>query len=102
MFAYGAVAGIGWLATRRKDSAVWWGVAALLLPLIAFLMGKEIEVIGFCLGFLLITTIKRLTSNRSTEGAVENMSMGRLVWNRIVFDRDIALRTDWVYRGPQS
>ncbi len=102
VFAYGAVAGIGWLATRRKDSAVWWGIAALLLPLIAFLMGKEIEVIGFCLGFLLISAIKRLTSNRSTEGAVENMSIGRLAWNRIVFDRDISLRKDWVYRGPQS
>ncbi len=102
VFAYGAVAGVGWLATRRKDSAVWWGVAALLLPVWALLMGKEVEIIAFCLGFLLITVIKRLTSNRSTEGGGESISMGRLIWNRIVFDRDITLRKDWVYRGPQS
>ncbi len=102
VFAYGAVAGAGWLATRRKDSAVWWGVAALFLPVWALLMGKEVEIIAFCLGFLLITVIKRLTSNRSTEGGGESIPMGRLIWNRIVFDRDITLRKDWVYRGPQS
>ena len=106
VFAYGAVAGFGWLATRRKDSAVWWGVAALMLPVFAALLWVPgwvgIEVVVFCLAFLLITAIKRLTSNRSTEGGREKVPLGRLVWNRIVFDRDITLREDWVYRGPQS
>ena len=106
VFAYGAVAGFGWLATRRRDSAVWWGIAALLLPIFAALLMipgyVEFEVVAFCLAFLIMTAIKRLTSNRSTESGREKVPLGRLVWNRIVFDRDISLREDWVYRGPQS
>lgn len=30
VLAYGAVTGFGWLASRRKDSAEWWGIAANL------------------------------------------------------------------------
>ena len=106
VLAYGAVTGFGWLASRRKDSAVWWGIAALLLPVFAgilLMVGYvAVEVVAFCLAFLLITAMKRLTSNRSTESGGEKVPLGRLVWNRIVFDRDITLREDWVYRGPQS
>ncbi len=112
VIAYGLVAGIGWILTRGRDSAVLWAIAALTLPLwaVAFqyvpikqiALPKGVELVAFCIGFLMVTAAKRLTSNRSTAGGGQTTSRRRLIWNRLVFDRDIDSRQDWVYRSPQT
>lgn len=97
---YGSVAGIGWLLTR--SSAVWWGIAALMMPVWTVVLRQPLEVTFFALGFLAVVAVKRLTSNRTTPGAApeQRVGLGRLLWNRLVLDRDIASREDWVYRRP--
>jgi len=99
---YGSVAGIGWLLTR--SSAIWWGIAALSMPVWSLILRQPREVTLFALGFLIVTAIKRLTSNRTTPGAAPEQQAGllRLAWNRLVFDRDIASREEWVYRRPDA
>jgi len=99
---YGSVAGIGWLLTR--SSAVWWGIAALLMPVWSLILRQPPEVTLFGVGFLLIVATKRLLSNRTTSGAAPGQEVGlvRLVWNRLVFDRDISSREEWVYRQPDG
>ena len=99
---YGSVAGIGWLLTR--SSAIWWGIAALMMPVWSLILRQPAEVTLFALGFLLVVAVKRLTSNRTTAGAALGQEVGqlRLAWNRLVFDRDIASREDWVYRRPDA
>ncbi len=112
VLAYGLTAAAGWFVTGRRESAVPWAVAALLMPAgaVAFqyspvelvALPKGVEVPVFCVGFLIITAVKRLTSNRSTAGGPQSTSLGRLIWNRLVYDRDVDSRQEWVYRGPQS
>ncbi len=99
---YGSVAGIGWLLTR--SSAVWWGIAALMMPVWSLVLRQPAEVTYFALGCLFITAVKRLTSNRTTSGAPTGQEVGllRLAWNRLAFDRDIASREEWVYRRPDA
>ena len=99
---YGSVAGIGWLLTR--SSAVWWGIAALMMPVWSLILRQPTEVTLFALGFFLVVAAKRLTSNRTTAGAPQGQEVGllRLAWNRLVFDRDIASREEWVYRRPDA
>lgn len=101
---YGVVAAVGWLATRRKDSAMWWGLAALLLPVWSLLLNMRIEVTIFCVAFVFMTAIKRVTSNRSTlrVRGERPMSTSRLIWNRLVFDRDTSSRAEWIYRGAEN
>jgi len=99
---YGSVAGIGWLLTR--SSGIWWGVAALMMPVWSLILRQPPGVTLFALGFLLVVAVKRLTSNRTTAGAPAGHEVGllRLAWNRLVFDRDISSREEWVYRQPDS
>ena len=99
---YGSVAGIGWLLTR--SSALWWGIAALMMPVWSLILGQRIEITLFAVAFLLVMATKRLTSNRTTRGAAAGQEVGlwRLAWNRLVFDRDIASREEWVYRQPDA
>ncbi len=47
------------------------------------------------LGLLLVTVVKRLASN-SLRGT--GVSTPRLLWNRLVYDRDIADHDAWMHR----
>lgn len=91
-----------WLAIRRKDSAVSWGVAALLLPVYSALMQMPVAVTLFCIAFLLITVVKRATSNDPTYWAdVDGVKAAiKLLLTRIVFDRDTLSKEIWVSRSP--
>jgi len=99
---YGSVAGIGWLLTR--SSAVWWGIAAFMMPIWSVILRQPVEVTLLGVGFFAVVAAKRLTSNRTTQGAAPDtkVSLPRLVWYRLVFDRDIASREEWVYRQPEA
>ena len=99
---YGSVAGIGWLATR--NSALWWGIAALLLPFWSLALRLPLEIVWLCAIFVGIVAVKRLISNRAGGGKAvrPDVSVGRLLWNRLAFDRDTSGREEWVYRTPEG
>lgn len=94
-----------WVRTAHRvhDSALWWGVAALLMPAWSVVLAQPVQVTSLCLMFLAVTAAKRLMSNRGTgTGLEERVPLLRLVWNRLVFDRDINERREWVYRSPDE
>ncbi len=84
----------GWQFTRA--SAVWVLLAFASLPLAALFFGRPPEMALFMVGLLLITVVKRLAGN-SLRG--DNQSIPRLLYNRLLFDRDIADHRAWVRRN---
>ncbi len=83
----------GWQLTR--SSAVWVLVGFVSLPVAAAAWGRPGSVVLMTLGLLLITVVKRLASN-SLRGT--GVSTPRLLWNRLVYDRDIADHDAWMRR----
>jgi glycerol-3-phosphate acyltransferase PlsY len=99
LIIYGSVPALGVLFSPWKDSAVWFFVAVILMPVWAVLLNLPIELVWFSVLFAVITGAKRMTSNslRDTDGVIS----ARLLWTRLVFDRDIADRELWVGRQPK-
>jgi hypothetical protein len=66
----------------------------IALPVWAALLNLPIELVWFATAFALATATKRMTSNSLRD---ENGSISiRLLVTRLVFDRDIANREEWV------
>ncbi len=96
LIIYGAVPALGVLFTPWKDSAVWFLVAIFFFPLWAVILNLPVELVVCAVAFALVTAAKRMTSNslRDRNGLIS----ARLLWTRLVFDRDIADRKDWIER----
>ena len=93
-FAYPALPALAVLVSPGKDSAVWWLIATLAVPVWVLLLGLPNEIIWFSIALIIVTLLKRMTSN-SLRGADGTIS-ATLLWNRLVFDRDIKNRSEWV------
>ena len=90
---------IGWLLLRNL--ALWMVLGmSLMVPLSLLLPGQPIEITAVLLGLILLVLAKRLTSNG--ERPVEGVGRLRLVLNRLLYDRDVAQRDDWVVRKPEE
>ncbi len=96
LIAYVGVAVLGWILFR--SSALWWGIATALLPFWSLGLGKEPAVTIFCGSFLLVTILKRLTSNKGT--APPGVKWREVMKQRLLYDRDIPSREEWVQRKP--
>jgi acyl phosphate:glycerol-3-phosphate acyltransferase len=71
-------------------------VGMVMLPVFSAIFHETLSVtLGF-VAMTLIVIIKRLTAQPATEA--RNIGMGRLLWNRLVYDRDIGDRKAWVHR----
>jgi glycerol-3-phosphate acyltransferase PlsY len=94
LIIYGSVPALGVLFTPWKDSAVWFLIAVIMMPVWALMLNLPIELVWFSVAFAFVTAGKRMTSNslRDSTGAIS----GQLLWTRLVFDRDIADREDWI------
>ena len=99
LIIYGSVPALGVLFSPWKDSAVWFSVAVILMPVWAVLLNLPIELVWFSVSFAVLTAAKRMTSNslRDASGVIST----RLIWTRLVFDRDIADRELWIQRQPK-
>ena len=96
---------LGWALTR--SSGVWvlislsllplW-VLALPNPLWVFVFDNRPVLIWFCVGAVTLTVLKRLLSN--WEALPPDLPKGQVLLNRLVRDRDVACRADWVGRSP--
>ena len=100
---WATIPGVLFSLTPWRDSAVSWLLATALLPIWALWSGFDVWVAVYGAGFAVITIIRRVTS-----GGFENslltygeLTRTRLIWNRMVFDRDIASRDLWVHSRPR-
>ena len=93
-----------WVIIKRRDSAVSWIISASLLPAYSAILSLPIEVTMYTLAFLLITVIKRATSNDPSYWAeVDGFGAAvKLLMVRIVFDRDTLSKESWVGRNPTA
>jgi glycerol-3-phosphate acyltransferase PlsY len=71
-------------------------VSAASLPLTSWLFHARISVAMAFLAIFLVVVIKRLTAQPAPEK--RQISRGRLVFNRLLFDRDITDRRAWLHR----
>ena len=67
-------------------------------PLISWGFHEPLSVTLSFLTIFLVIVIKRLSARPSAEAA--SISKSRLVFNRLLFDRDISDRIIWMYRKP--
>lgn len=99
---WATIPGILFSLTPWKDSAVSWLIATVLLPIWALWAGYDLWVGVYGAGFALITIVRRVTSGGFQKPLLtyEELTRTRLIWNRIVYDRDIASRDTWVHSRP--
>jgi glycerol-3-phosphate acyltransferase PlsY len=71
-------------------------VGMLMLPIVSAILREDLSItLGF-VAMTLIVVIKRLTAQPAAEA--RTIGMGRLLWNRLLYDRDIGDRKTWVQR----
>lgn len=92
------VAAAGWLIFR--SSGIWAYISLMLLPLWSLLFREPIAITWFCVGILALVTAKRLTSNWTPLPA--GMPKSRVLFNRLLRDRDVATREEWLNRRPRE
>ena len=91
-----AVAIGGWAIFR--SSGVWVLIALALLPLASLLFGEPLAITWFCVGLVTLITVKRLASNMAP--LPEGMPMSTVLLNRLLKDRDVSQRGEWIRRHP--
>ncbi len=101
---WGSVPVVVFTLTPWRDSAVSWLIATLLLPVWALWIGLDLWVAIYGVGFALITIIRRVTSGGFEESLLSyrELTLIQLIWNRAVYDRDIASRESWIHSRPSS
>ncbi len=88
----------GWKIT--KNSGLWVLISLMLLPVWAYLIHDNLSLVWYCLGLLGIVVLKRLSANWTP--FPEDVSRKRVLFNRLVRDRDVSDRTGWVRRIPEG
>ena len=88
----------GWKLT--KSSGIWVLVSLILLPLWAYLLHDDLNLVWYSLGLLVTVVLKRLSSNWTPFPG--DISRKRVLLNRLVRDRDVSDRTEWVRRIPEG
>ncbi len=71
-------------------------VGMIMLPVFSAIFQESISVTMGFLAMTLIVVIKRLTAQPAIES--RQIGTGRLIWNRLLYDRDIGDRKAWVHR----
>ena len=87
----------GW--RLAKSSALWVLISAMLLPVWSLLLDRPTAFMWLIGALLVLLVVKRLTSNFAPQAGV---GLRRLLWTRLLFDRDIADHDAWVSGGAAS
>ena len=88
----------GWLIFR--SSGIWVLISLLLLPLWSLLFSEPLAITWFCVGILALVTMKRLIPNKMV--IPQGLSRPEVLFNRLLRDRDVSRREEWMSRGPRS
>ena len=91
-----AVAMGGWALFR--SSGLWVLLSLLFLPLWSYLLGEPLAITWFCIGLVALVGAKRITSNWTRPP--ESLPWKQVLYNRLLFDRDVATREEWLARNP--
>jgi glycerol-3-phosphate acyltransferase PlsY len=71
-------------------------IGMVLMPVICGILRQPPAVTFGFLAMALIIIIKRLAAQPATEA--RTIGTGKLLWNRLLYDRDIGDRKAWVHR----
>jgi len=83
-----------------RDSGLWLGIGAALVPLAALAVGQPSHVVLEAIGLVGLLAVKRLMGN--WEPLFPGLSRRKVLLNRLVYDRDISDRRQWVTRQPMA
>jgi glycerol-3-phosphate acyltransferase PlsY len=92
--AFFAAAIVTIIFTHRSPIPILFGM--LMLPIFSAIFQEMLSVTMGFLAMTLIVIIKRLTAQPAAEA--RSIGMGRLLLNRLLYDRDIGDRKAWVQR----
>ncbi|MDA1189587.1 MAG: glycerol-3-phosphate acyltransferase [Chloroflexi bacterium] len=82
-----------------NELGFWTFIAMVSLPVLALIFGRPPEIIYACIGMSLLLLAKRLTAN--WESPRNNYPLSIVFFCRVLWDRDVPRRNDWVKRRPQ-
>ena len=93
----------GWKVA--KSSGLWVLISLILLPLGSYLLhgnilGHSLNMVWYSLGLLGIVVLKRLLANWAP--FPKEVSRRKVLFNRLIRDRDVSDRTAWVRRSPEA
>ena len=93
----------GW--KLAKSSGIWVLISLILLPLWSYLLhglvlDENLNMVWYSLGLLGIVVLKRLSANWTP--FPEDVSRKKVIFNRLVRDRDVSDRAGWVWRIPEG
>ncbi len=83
-----------------RSSGVWVLIALSLLPVLAVFRGDPLAISLYCVGLLALVVLKRMVSNWMPLPG--DLPRKKVLLNRLLRDRDVDDRAQWVDRGPQS
>ena len=92
--AFMVILAVGAVIIRSTPVPILIGM--ILLPIITAALNEPLSVTMGFTAMVLIIVVKRLTAQPATEA--RNIGMGRLIFNRLLYDRDISDRKAWVHR----
>ena len=93
----------GW--KLAKSSGLWVLISLILLPLWSYLLhenllDQNLNMVWYSLGLLGIVILKRLSANWAPFPG--DVSRKKVLFNRLIRDRDVSDRTGWVRRIPDG
>lgn len=80
------------------ETGFWTFLCLLVLPLLAFLFGRDPALVYMNAAAVPILLLKRLTAN--WEPPIEGRSLIRVAVTRILWDRDVTKKEEWTERRP--
>jgi len=90
-----AVGLVGWLIFR--SSALWVGIAIALTPVWSIILGEPLHITVLCTAIVVVLAAKRLLPNNFS---AHEGDLRKVLIHRLLYDRDISSRDEWVYRTP--
>jgi hypothetical protein len=83
------------------DSAPWALASLVCMPVLVEWLDAPPAIYAGILGMLIITGLKRLEANQRPLPEDKN-ERRKVLWRRLIFDRDIADHKDWINRKPDQ
>ena len=96
LLAGGLVVIAGWVVFR--SSGLWVGIGVATLPVWSVVFGSPGHITALCGGLIVVLAAKRLLGNRDVPAIGDGG--WRMYMHRLLYDRDVASRDEWVNRKP--
>lgn len=96
----------GGCLTRRSAAGAWALLALLLMPVLSYVMpdglkmAEGLTMVWYSIGIVALALLKRLLANWSPFPS--DLPRRKVLFNRLVRDRDVDDRTQWVERIPEA